>query len=272
MAENGITTEVAAIPIRTIGDLIDVSIALEPHKGNIPWYRGHRSAKWHVEPTIWRGEFEPHDERNFAHRFRSRAAIRVSDAPAYHAVAHWISLMRHYGLPTRLMDWSRSPLVALYFALQYLFENVVAQPEDSVIWVLLPHRLNELEKIDKVGALTPSISSETCFPLLAGAFYEVTEPCKVLAVMAHDVDMRIFVQQGCFTVHSSRIALNKRERHSEFLFPLLIPAENARGLADQLFAAGLRKGDIYPDLPNLAAEIVETHRFVLSRRSRSAAR
>jgi hypothetical protein len=260
MTENGIITEVDPIPIRSIGDLIEVLMAEKPNRGNILWYRGHRLAKWNVKPTIWR-DFQPEDERNFAHRFRSRAAIRMNDAPPYHEIANWISLMRHYGLPTRLMDWSRSPLVALYFALEYLFEDPKAVPVNSVLWVLQPHQLNKIEHMEGIGDLTPSINSETCLPVLRGAFFEVEEPDKVLAVMAHDVDLRIFIQQGCFTIHSCRLPLNRRKSHGEFLFPLLIPADYARNMADQLFVAGLRKGDIYPDLANMAAELVETHRM-----------
>jgi hypothetical protein len=222
-------SEVPPIPFRSIGELMDILIARNAHKGNILWYRGHRSTKWHLQPTIWR-DFEPQDERNFAHRFRSRAAIRMEDAPAYENLPHWISLMRHYGLPTRVMDWSRSPLIALYFALQYLFESSPAESEDSALWVLQPHRLNDRENIEKVGNLTPSINSETCSSLLRGAFYDAEiEPNKVLAVMAHDVDMRIFVQQGCFTIHSSRLPLNKRDKHSEYVIPLLIPAKKCKG-------------------------------------------
>jgi hypothetical protein len=259
------TSEIAPIPIRSIDELTDVLMSNSTHIGRILWYRGHRLARWDVLPTIWR-DYKPSDERNFAHRFRSRAAIRMNNAPAYDELARWISLMRHYGLPTRLMDWSRSPLVALYFALEYLFENPKAKPTDSVIWILDPHRLNEIENIKGVKNLTPSIISGTCYDLLIGAFQAKREPKKVLAVMAHDFDMRIFVQQGCFTIHSSRIALNKRVGHKRFLFPLIIEAENAGNMADQVFAAGLRKGDIYPDLGNLATEIVDTNKMMLARR------
>lgn len=264
MAGSEVISGAAPLPIRSIDELIKVLRENDTHRGRILWYRGHRSAKWDLTPTIWRS-YRRSDERNFAHRFRSRAAIRMTDAPAYDNVAHWIALMRHYGLPTRLLDWSRSPLVALYFAMEYLLEDATADPQDSVVWVLDPHRMNETEDMKDVGNLTPSINSGTCQSLLKGAFYDVKEPNKILAVMAHDVDMRIFVQQGCFTIHSDRVPLNRKRKNRSYLFPLLIKAEDARSVAEEVFVSGLRKGDIYPDLGNLATEIVQTDRMIKSR-------
>jgi hypothetical protein len=78
--------------------------------------------------------------------------------------------------------------------------------------------------------------------------------------------MRIFVQQGCFTLHSSQVALNKTKGNKDYLLPLLIDAENARRLADEVFVSGLRKGDIYPDLGNLATEIIQTNQMIRARR------
>jgi hypothetical protein len=161
------------------------------------------------------------------------------------------------------MDWSRSPLVALYFALEYLLEDQRASLENSVVWVLDPHEMNKLEDVQGVRKLTPSINSGTCESLLKGAFYDgIKEPNKILAVMAHDIDMRIFVQQGCFTLRSSQKALNKKEGSKAYLIPLLINAQNAGRIADEVFVGGFRKGDIYPDLDNLATEIVQTDRRV----------
>ena len=73
--------------------------------------------------------------------------------------------------------------------------------------------------------------------------------------MAVEHDMRMFVQQGAFTIHSETDALNKRQGHSQYLAPLLIKAENVRRMADELYASGFRKGDIFPDLTNLADEL-----------------
>ena len=76
MTESGIVTEVEPIVIQSVGEFLEELTSMNPNKGNILWYRGHRSTQWKVEPTVWR-QYEPWQERNFAHRFRSRAAIRM---------------------------------------------------------------------------------------------------------------------------------------------------------------------------------------------------
>ena len=159
------------IVIRTVSEMLDHLIQIGADKGRILWYRGHRQASWNVEPTICRG-YEPIDERNFSHRFRSRASIRTLKAPNFDDIALWLSLMRHYGLPTRLMDWSRSPMVAAYFALECIIEDFKANTCDSVIWVLDPHIMNGIENVKGIKDLTPSIASGTCYPTLKGAFYD----------------------------------------------------------------------------------------------------
>jgi hypothetical protein len=103
--------------------------------------------------------------------------------------------------------------------------------------------------------LTFPIDADTAREMLESAFRKRPENGKVLAVMAVEHDMRMFVQQGAFTIHSEPSALNKREGHSRYLTPLLIKADNVGRMAAELHCSGFRRGDIYPDLTNLADEL-----------------
>jgi len=239
----------------SVGDLIE---HLTGKVGPICWYRGHRDANWDVQPTIWR-DFDEAEERNFTNRFTSRAAIRYSLAPKYDEPSRWLPLMQHYGLPTRLLDWSRSPLVAVYFALECYIADQQRQTVDACIWVLRPHDLNRSEHQIVV---TPSIESRLALSLVDPAFTEsAPEPGTVMAVMAADTDMRMFIQQGAFTVHSRKAPLNVDPSTATHLTKIIIPAASVTRMALEIQICGFRRGDIYPDLANLAAELkqVATH-------------
>jgi hypothetical protein len=250
--------------VHCVADLIEAVTELQRDSGRVLWFRGQRDVAWDVAPSIYRRvpgrpAYSNLDERNLTNRFRSRAAIRYSPAPSYDAHASWLSLMQHYGLPTRLLDWSRSPMVAAYFAVEHCLADV-ADPSpgaDAVIWVLRPHALNQLRSGTEV---TPSIDANMCKDILAPAFTNFAdETGMIMAVMAAETDLRMFVQQGCFTMHSDRTPLNQAEQWERFLVPLLVPATAIEQLAREVDACGFRQGDIYPDLGHLAQELRHTH-------------
>lgn len=257
MSDTKLASEVEPVYVSSVGDLVGV-VTRWTIEDQVPWYRGHGSANWDVLPSILRG-YSAAEERNLTNRFRARGAIRHASTPDYQALTSWLSLMQHYGLPTRLLDWTRSPLIAAYFALEQhlLGGSAATSGSDAAIWALRPNQLNASQGFEPV---TPSVDAVLCRKMISPAFTDSSEENdKILAAMSAETDMRFFVQQGCFTIHSNQIALNKLPGSSAFLCPIIIRNGSTRQMAQEIYACGFRRGDLFPDLGNLAEELKHTY-------------
>lgn len=187
-------------------------------------------------------------------------------------------------------------MIASYFAVEKSMSNEASSSSVSAaVWALTPHGLNHAAT-DGESHFTPGIEADSVRTLIDGAFYgdewaqrsalvreydwsskwaaatgsQMDAPkitnAECLAVMASESDLRMFVQQGAFTVHSFGLpALDQDQRFAGHLRKYVIEAEHVAGFARELEACGLSEAGIYPDLDNLSRELERTQRGVGAR-------
>lgn len=209
-------------------------------------YRGHRDTNWTLKPSIAREPRGLGHEQNRCILFMNAARTRHRPCPEPHDGAGWLFLMQHYGLHTRLLDWTESPLVALYFAVETDVET------DSTVYVLDADRLNTIQNHGR-GLVLPT--HPAAIKLTAGAF-QVNEPNDdVAAILPPEMDYRMLLQRSAFTLHGDATALEAHDRHSEFLNKINIANKHRQEIRRQLSVLGINRAHLFPDLQNLSLHL-----------------
>lgn len=238
--------------ITSIDELLRFSSTLYNKHGMRLWYRGEENSRLALVPSIQRSQKRLDTERFITNDFYTHAKQIMPNAPEKHNYSAWVSLMQHYGLPTRMLDWSQSPLIATFFATE-TYQKTAAK--DAVIWVLVPDRLNEQEGF---GHCIYPIDADTCQEMLLPAFKHLHHnpvlENKILACQSTENDQRMYYQRACFTVHNSLKHLEDI-CDEETLYKMVIPAERKKYFLDSLRVFGISESFIYPDLDHISSEL-----------------
>ena len=136
-------------------------------------FRGTPRASHGLETSLQTGGFEAH-ERHLLTSFRKYA---LRNAVHGDWVWNWLSLAKHHGLPTRLLDWTYSPYVAMHFATH----DPRHFGEDGAIWCvdyrrtneLLPKELKKVSEAEDVNILTTEMLNRVATSLQDSAFSTV---------------------------------------------------------------------------------------------------
>jgi hypothetical protein len=224
------------------------------------WFRGEPASTTALVPTLYRRGPTQH-ENALLQMFRARASGYHDVVPIREHTDQWLFLARHAGLPTRLLDWSESALIALYFALR---EN------SPVIWMLNPLELNQLSYHPSLGQVRefplvwhdPGGALNPAFENLGGAWENDRRGVDLpLAIHPAYVHPRLRSQRSCFTIHGKR----KDGLHTlvpqSILRRCIVDPASRQSIIDDLVLLGITKSVVFPDLDGLATELKERFGF-----------
>lgn len=239
--------------ITSIADMIkELKKVTDPSRGPA-WYRGHADMSWKLQPHYDRLK-TPSRETELLSRFRQNANLLLNQASALPNDFGWMFLMQHYGVPTRLLDWTESPLVALYFAVED--KNTANQKKDAALWVLYPVELNTHSTADQV--YIPSFEDEWL------ANYSVTQYSKgkdngilPIGAIATRNNPRIQAQLGVFTIsHRKKTPIEKIE-DGKHCIKLVIPKDAKPKIKEELRILGMTRFQIFPELSSIGESLRE---------------
>ncbi len=220
------------------------------------WFRGQSKFGWALTPKLLRDDpaldlrpaRDKKDDRTWERKlngeFRRRSASLVepgrSNADIY-------VLAQHYGVPTRLLDWTTGALTALFFAV------ADRDHDDGGLFTFDP---NYEFQISGTVAFRPLSTRE---PVLAGVMDclfdldQIPFVTSTLPVLPNLDKGRMLQQSTCFTLHLPGKATLPTSSYREFR----IPKEAKRTIRDELRFAGVTSSALFPELEYVARDIQE---------------
>jgi hypothetical protein len=258
---------VVEIGVKSLGELIDKVTPTMPDQATGRWrtscvYHGAADATWPlltsldrlggVTPAHTKVHLEAHILRNFLRYAQPYlTSARGND---------WELLVaaQHHGVPTRLLDWSYSPLIAAHFA-----TRARQTGSEAVVWQLDWQQLHQFFQLPKLALLITDM--ERLFgdagPFTPWRLFETSPEAKPFACLLEPpaLDVRLITQSATFTLCSDTTRPFEQFMATHGLTTALtkfvIPGTHVARVRDQLDLVGIDERRLFPDLDGLAAEL-----------------
>ena len=243
------------MPIKKISSISDLLSNLQEDMKEYDkpiWFRGHSDEKWKLVPSIFRQD--THSEIVSLRKFQQDAPLLINPRPANSW--EWLFIMRHYDVPTRLLDWTESPLVATYFAIHQHPDS------DGALWILRPLKLNSREG-RVIG--DKHTEQESSLPWVEDEDLDIFNPenysrehtrtfANPIAFLAPRNTPRMQSQLSVFTINYHDSTPMEDANSNDYLWKYLIPKDAKKTILKELQLLKINKFQLYPELDKIIDE------------------
>lgn len=223
-------------------------------------FRGQADAVWQLHSSLTRKLLDAgvhsavwkQQEERILRIFKRKAHLFIEHVPDVSDAFQWLALMQHHGAPTRLLDFTWSPYVAAFFAIE-------SATSDAAVWAICPPKVTEIadKVLPKVNAQSPDAFNfrgagnfESYFLLNKHQIVYVGEP--------YVMNKRLIAQEGTFVVpgvidRTIDDILNQDPASDEIVAKLVLDTKSIRREAMRsLYQMNITHASLFPDLEGLA--------------------
>ena len=223
------------------------------------WYRGHSDQAYVLWPGVSRSSFTASSaaiygkdaeerrlnrEREMLNEFRTFGATLLNPD----AIVEVYFVAQHFGMPTRLLDWTTNPLAALFFAVKGRNER-----KDGELLIMdAPQLLPNLPDVPR--SIVPMRHPYAVDAIGLSFWHEPkvkNRPAVILPIQPDNQSGRIGQQSSCFTLHMH----GAKPYTNPTLDRVRIPGKAKPRILDELRRLNINEFSIYNDLDHLAQEI-----------------
>ena len=233
--------------IHSVAELL-TALKQQARPKQLIWFRGQAQKDWELVPSLARNPEHLKAENALIKRFMQNATPHLDAAPRHEW--EWIFLMQHHRAYTRLLDWTESPLAALYFAVS----NKEYSRIDAALWCLDPVALNRAANLKfEFQAEIPAFGQDPVLDIyLPSRIRQDPSELFPVAIVGPRNTPRMAAQLGTFTINHRLHQPIEKIGTSKHVWRWIIPATAKKNLLIELAHLSISALTLFPDLDRVA--------------------